>query len=81
MQTRAFKSGDGYKLHGTKRFVQDGAAASHFIVAARDEAGQVVLALVDRNAPGVTVTVVDGFMIGAAEVKLDGVIRWQGRPC
>jgi alkylation response protein AidB-like acyl-CoA dehydrogenase len=37
VQTRAFKSGDGYKLTGTKRFVQDGAAASHFIVAARDE--------------------------------------------
>ena len=73
VQTRAFKSGDGYKLTGTKRFVQDGAAASHFIVAARDEVGQVVLALVDRNAPGVSVNVVDGFMIGAVEVKLDGV--------
>ncbi|HTF92051.1 MAG TPA: acyl-CoA dehydrogenase, partial [Verrucomicrobiae bacterium] len=73
VQTRAFKSGDGYKFHGTKRFVQDGSAASHFIVAARDEAGQVVLALVERNAPGVTVDEVDGFMIGAAQVKLDGV--------
>ena len=73
VQTRAFKSGDGYNLTGTKRFVQDGAAASHFIVAARDEVGQVVLALVDRNAPGVGVNVVDGFMIGAVEVKLDGV--------
>ena len=73
VQTRAFKTGDGYKLAGTKRFVQDGAAASHFIVAARDEAGQVLLALVGRNTPGVTVTVVDGFMVGAAEVKLDAV--------
>jgi alkylation response protein AidB-like acyl-CoA dehydrogenase len=73
VQTRAFKTGDGYKLAGTKRFVQDGAAASHFIVAARDQAGQVLLALVGRNTPGVTVTVVDGFMVGAAEVKLDAV--------
>ena len=36
VQTRAFKSSDGYRFHGTKRFVQDGSAASHFIVAARD---------------------------------------------
>ena len=73
VQTRAVKASDGYKLTGTKRFVQDGAAASHFIVAARDEAGQVVLALIGRGTPGVTVTVVDGFMIGAAQVKLDAV--------
>jgi len=72
VQTRAFKSSDGYRFHGVKRFVQDGSAASHFIVAARDEAGQIILALVERNAPGVTVTEVSGFMIGAAEVKLDG---------
>ena len=74
VQTRAFKSSDGYRFHGAKRFVQDGSAASHFIVAARAEAGQVILALVERNAPGVTVTEVNGFMIGAAEVKLDGVV-------
>ena len=73
VQTRAVKAGDGYKVTGTKRFVQDGAAARHFIVAARDDAGQVVLALIDRGTPGVTVTVVDGFMIGAAQVKLDAV--------
>ena len=73
VQTRAVKARDGYKLTGSKRFVQDGAAASHFIVAARDEAGQVVLGLIGRGTPGVTVTVVDGFMIGAAEVKLDAV--------
>ena len=74
VQTRAFKSSDGYRFHGAKRFVQDGSAASHFIVAARAEAGQLILALVERNAPDVTVTEVNGFMIGAAEVKLDGVV-------
>jgi alkylation response protein AidB-like acyl-CoA dehydrogenase len=73
VQTRAVKSGDGYKFTGTKLFVQDGAAASQYIVAARDEAGQVVLALVERNARGVAVNEINGFMIGAAEVKLDGV--------
>src|SRR5258706_10739350 len=71
VQTRAIKSGDGYKFTGTKRFVQDSAAASQYIVAARDEAGQVGLALVERNAPGMTVNDVNGFMIGAAEVELD----------
>jgi alkylation response protein AidB-like acyl-CoA dehydrogenase len=73
VQTRAVKAGDGYKLSGTKRFVQDGAGASHLIVAARDDAGQLLLALIDRQAPGVTVNEVSGFMIGAAEVKLDAV--------
>ncbi len=73
VQTRAFKSSDGYRFLGTKRFVQNGSAASHFIVAARAEAGQIILALVERNAPSVTVTEVNGFMIGAAEVKLDDV--------
>lgn len=73
VQTRAVKFSDGYRFDGTKRFVQDGSAASHFIVAARDEVGQVVLALVERNAPGVTVTEVNGFMVGAVEVKFDAV--------
>lgn len=73
VQTRAVKSADGFKLSGAKAFVQDGSAATHFIVAARDEAGQVILALVDRNASGLSVMEVNGFMIGAAQVKLDGV--------
>src|SRR4029453_13490352 len=46
---------------------------SFFSFAAQDEAGQIILALVERNAPGVAVGEVNGFMIGAAEVKLDGV--------
>jgi len=73
VQTRAVRAGDGYKLNGTKRFVQDGTAASHFIVAARDDSGQVMLSLIARNAPGAAVSAVDGFMIGAAELTLDGV--------
>ncbi len=73
VQTRAVKSADGFKISGAKAFVQDGSAATHFIVAARDEAGQVILALVDRNASGLSVMEVNGFMIGAAQVKLDGV--------
>ena len=55
VQTRATKSASGFTLSGTKRYVQDGDAASQFICAARSDSGGVVLALVDRNAPGVSV--------------------------
>jgi len=73
VQTRASKTAHGYTLKGTKRFVHDGEAASHFICAARTESGGVLLALVDRNAPGVSVKPVFGFMVGAAEVGFDNV--------
>jgi len=73
VQTRAIKSASGFTLSGTKRYVQDGDAASQFICAARSDSGDVVLALVDRNAPGVSVKPVFGFMIGAAEVSFDNV--------
>ena len=56
-----------------KRFVYDADAATSFICAARAESGGVVLALVDRNAPGVSVKPILGFMIGAAEVRFDNV--------
>jgi len=72
VQTRATKTGGGFTLTGTKRYVHDGEAASHFICAARTESG-VVLALVARNAPGVSVKSVFGFMIGAAEVSFSNV--------
>ena len=73
VQTRAIKSARGFTLNGTKRYVQDGDAASQFICAARSDSGGVVLALVERNAPGVSVKPVFGFMIGAAEVRFDNV--------
>ena len=72
-QTRLTKTVSGFLLHGTKRFVYDGDSATSFICAARVETGGVVLALVDRNAPGVSVKPVAGFMIGAAEVRFDNV--------
>jgi len=73
VQTRLSKTAAGFKLTGTKRFVYDGEAATSFICAARAESGGVVLALVDRNAPGVSVKPILGFMIGAAEVRFDNV--------
>jgi alkylation response protein AidB-like acyl-CoA dehydrogenase len=68
VQTRLSRTAMGFTLTGTKRFVYDGDSATSFICAARVENGGVVLALVDRNTPGVSVKPVAGFMIGAAEV-------------
>ena len=73
VQTRLNKTAAGFTLTGTKRFVYDADAATSFICAARSESGGVVLALVDRNAPGVSVKPILGFMIGAAEVRFDNV--------
>jgi alkylation response protein AidB-like acyl-CoA dehydrogenase len=72
-QTHLTKTVSGFVLNGIKRFVYDGDAATSFICAARAETGGVVLALVDRNAPGVSVKPASGFMIGAAEVRFDNV--------
>jgi alkylation response protein AidB-like acyl-CoA dehydrogenase len=73
VQTRLSKTTAGFTLTGTKRFVYDADAATSFICAARADSGGVVLALVDRNAPGVSVKPILGFMIGAAEVRFDNV--------
>jgi alkylation response protein AidB-like acyl-CoA dehydrogenase len=73
VQTRIEKSAGGFRLNGTKKYVFDGDAATHFICVARRESGGVSLALVDRRAPGVKVEPVFGFMIGAAQVTFDGV--------
>jgi len=73
VQTRLSRTATGFTLTGTKRFVYDGDSATSFICAARVESGGVVLALVDRNTPGVSVKPVAGFMIGAAEVGFENV--------
>lgn len=73
VQSRIIKSGNGYSLNGVKRYVFDGDAATAFVCAARTDTGAVTLALVDRNAPGVTVNPIVGFMIGAAEVQFSNV--------
>jgi alkylation response protein AidB-like acyl-CoA dehydrogenase len=73
VQTRIEKSAAGFLLNGTKKYVFDGDAATHFICVARRESGGMSLALVDRRAPGVKVEPVFGFMIGAAQVTFDRV--------
>jgi len=73
VQSRITRNGKGYSLNGVKRYVFDGNAATAFVCAARTDTGAVTLALVDRNAPGVTVEPIVGFMIGAAEVQFANV--------
>lgn len=73
--TTAVATGDGYSLTGEKKLVIAGAEADALIVAARiGEDGPVGLLLVDKDAPGLTVsayTTIDGR--SAAKVRLDGV--------
>lgn len=59
--TTAEKSGDGYKVTGSKKFVLDGHVADKLIVVARTtgESGErdgITLVLVDRESDGVSVT-------------------------
>jgi alkylation response protein AidB-like acyl-CoA dehydrogenase len=66
-------------LNGLKLHVLDAAAATHFIVAAKtgennDPAKAISLFLVDRNAEGVSVRRLPGYLSGRAfEVKFDNV--------
>jgi alkylation response protein AidB-like acyl-CoA dehydrogenase len=77
--TRATKAGDGYTLQGGKRAVLHGGCADLLVVSARTsgaegEAQGLSLFLVERGAPGVTVTdyrTLDNFRV--ADVTLAGV--------
>lgn len=73
VQSRLTPASAGFALNGKKRFVFDGDAATSFICAARTDRGDVALVWVDRNAPGVSVKPIFGFMIGAAEVSFENV--------
>ncbi|MEO7332215.1 MAG: acyl-CoA dehydrogenase family protein [Minicystis sp.] len=77
--TRATKSNNGYRLDGSKRWVLNGHAADTIVVSARTSGGDrdpqgISLFLVDRRAPGLTVTPVktmDGHH--AAMLTFEGV--------
>src|SRR5262245_61315416 len=77
--TRAAKSGEGWVLDGEKAVVLQGRAADLLVVSARTagserDAGGISLFLVDRTAPGVSVTeyrTLDNLRV--ADVKLAGV--------
>ena len=87
---RAVRDGDGWRLEGPKRFVPDGATASHLLVAALaapapGAAEALTLFVVDATAPGVArkpLAMADSR--GMADIELTGVrvaddMRLSGR--
>jgi alkylation response protein AidB-like acyl-CoA dehydrogenase len=79
VETRAVKSGGGYRLDGSKRWVLNGHAADTILVSARTSdgengGGEISLFALDRNTSGLTITPVktmDGHH--AAMITLDSV--------
>lgn len=75
---KAEKSGSGYKITGSKKFVLDGHVADKLVVVARSSgsAGDrdgLTLALVDRDAGGVSVTrTIMADSRNAANIEFDG---------
>jgi len=58
VETRAVKSGDGYRLDGNKRWVLNGHAADTIVVSARtsdDDGKAISLFVLDRDTPGLTI--------------------------
>jgi alkylation response protein AidB-like acyl-CoA dehydrogenase len=73
VETRLTKAPGAYLVNGTKRFVLDAQAATHFVCAARTEDNQVVLLIVDARSPGIRITPHVGFLVSVAEVRFDSV--------
>jgi alkylation response protein AidB-like acyl-CoA dehydrogenase len=61
LSVRASAASGGVVLSGVARFVPDAHIADQIVVAARDDGGEVTMALVDRVAPGVAVAVEQSF--------------------
>ncbi|WP_312868288.1 acyl-CoA dehydrogenase family protein [Amycolatopsis pithecellobii] len=80
IRTTAYRTGDGWVIDGSKRFITNAPLADVFFVFARigDDAGGISTFLVERGTPGVTVGPKDRKMgqAGAwtADVGFDGVV-------
>ena len=73
IQTKAARSDGGFVISGIKLFAYDAGAATHIIVVAGIDSG-VGLFLVDREAEGLTVKRLPGYLAGQTfEVRLDSV--------
>jgi len=73
VSTTADENGDGFTINGVKLFAIDAAAATHFIVVARTDAG-ISLLLVGKETKGVSAKRLPGFLSGRAfEVRFDRV--------
>ncbi|MFP6808795.1 MAG: acyl-CoA dehydrogenase family protein [Pseudomonadales bacterium] len=76
--TTAEKSGEGYKVSGSKKFVLDGHVADKLVVVARTSGNSgdrdgISLVLVDREAAGVSVTrTIMADSRNAANIEFDG---------
>lgn len=77
-ETKAEKSGDGFKVSGSKKFVLDGHVADKIIVVTRTSGNKgdrdgLTLVLVDREAAGVSVTrTIMADSRNAANIEFDG---------
>ncbi len=71
--TTCTQSGGTLTLQGNKRHVYDAEGATAFLCASRTSDGGVAVVRVDRDAPGVTVTPHNGYMVSVSEVAFDGV--------
>lgn len=67
--------GDRFRLDGTKLFVADATAATHFVVVVRtgEVAGDLSVLLVEATAPGVRSRLLPGFLSWQGEVTFEGV--------
>ena len=72
--TKLTKAGDGFQVDGTKVFIPDAHVANDILVVAQEN-GTPVVAIVPRDAAGVTVNILPGFDLTRrlCEVKLNGV--------
>ncbi len=74
IDTRAEKTGSGYRLNGEKTVVLNGLAASKIIVSALDSSGGISLFLVDTDEPALQRTgysLMDGQQV--ANIRLNGL--------
>lgn len=73
VETQIKQSRGKVTLSGTKHFVLDAEAATHFLCCARDAQGHLRHVIVERDARGVTVTPHTGFLLSVAQVRFDAV--------
>ena len=60
MRSRARRDGDDYLLSGSKTWITNAPIADVFILWARDEAGDIRGFIVERDAPGLATTTIEG---------------------
>ena len=68
METRAHKTNEGYRLNGTKTWITNSPIADVFIVWAKDDDGQILGFVLDKDMPGLSAPKIEGkFALRASE--------------